>query len=121
MRANYKRNRDGSIGKRTVSFTEKQLQDYVNEQWELKINAMYQAATKDITAQVLAVMFATLYKPPYNWRGKRLCDLKDRIEATFKDMQTGILGKKFGTEDCIEFMKREFNIDFDKEVKHFVK
>ena len=121
MRANYKINKDGTVGKKTVSFTEKQLQEYFNEQWESKVTEMYAAATKDITAQILAVMFATLYKPPYKWRGKRLKKLKDDIELTFKDMQTGILGKEFGTIDCIEFMKREFGIDFDKEVHHFVK
>ena len=76
MKANYKINKDGTFGKRTVSFTEKQLQEYFNEQWELKVKEVYDAATKDITAQVLAVMFATLYKPPYNWRGKRMNELK---------------------------------------------
>lgn len=121
MEANYRRNKDGTIGKRTLCFTEEQLQDYFNQQWEAKTTEIYSAATKDITAQILAVMFATLYKPPYNWRGKRLSELKDRIEATFLDMQTGVMGKDFGTVDCIEFMKREFGIDFDKEVKYFVK
>lgn len=118
MRANYKINKDGTFGKRTVSFTEKQLQEYFNEQWELKVKEVYDAATKDITAQVLAVMFATLYKPPYNWRGKRMNEFKDRIESTFVSMKTGVMGKDFGTIDCIEFMKREFGIDFDKEANN---
>ena len=114
MKANYKRS-GKDIQKRTMSFTEKQLEEYLNEEWEKKRDEVYKEATKDVSAQILAIIFSTLYKPPYNWREKRLKDLKERIEFTFNTMSTGVLGKEFGTVDCIEFLKREFNIDFDKE------
>lgn len=114
MRANYER-KGKEIQKRNMCFTEKQLEAYINEEWEKKRDLLYKEATKDVSAQILAVIFSTLYKPPYNWREKRLKDLKERIEFTFNTMSTGVLGKDFSTVDCLEFMKREFGIDFDKE------
>lgn len=114
MKANY-RVRGKEVQKRTMSFTEEQLEKYLSDEWEKKRDEVYKEATKDVSAQILAVIFSTLYKPPYNWREKRLKDLKERIEFTFSTMSTGVLGKDFSTIDCIDFLKKEFNIDFDKE------
>lgn len=117
MKSNYKRSKDGSVGKKIRCFTEEELNAYLEAEWVKKESAVYKAATKDVSAQILAVMFATLYKPPYNFRKQRLLQFKHNVEATFQTMSTGIMGKSFGTVDCIEFMKNEFGIDFDAEVK----
>ena len=45
--------------------------------------------------------------------------LRANVEATFLSMSTGILGKKFDAVDCIEFMKNEFGIDWDKEIENY--
>lgn len=116
MKANYKRAKDGTIGKKTLCFTEKQLNDYLDSEWKKREKELYSAATKDISAQLLAVFFSTLYQPPYKWRKERLLKFKHNVDNMFLTMSTGVLGKKFGTEECIEFMKKEFDIDFDKEV-----
>lgn len=114
MKSNY-RVKNGKVTKGVMCFTEKQLEEYLNEEWEKKQAEMYKVITKDVSAQLLAVFFTTLYQPPYNWREKRLLDFKHNVEFVFQSMSTGILGKKFGTEECIAFMKEKFNIDFDKE------
>ena len=119
MRANYAIGKDGRPKKKVKCFTEEELKDFLDVEWEQRQTELYRAATKDVAAQVLATMFATLYKPPYNWRKDRLLTFKSNVEATFRDMTTGILGKDFSTVDCIEFMKREFGIDFDAEVRGF--
>lgn len=115
MKANYKRLKDGTIGKGTICFTEKQLEEYLAAEWEKKQSEVYKAVTKDVSAQLLAVFFTTLYEPPYKWRKKRLLEFKHNVELMFQLMTTGVLGKKFGTQECIDFMKKEFGIDFDKE------
>lgn len=114
MKANYRQNK-GKLQKRTKVFSEEDLQEFVNSEWEKHKDEVYQIATRDVSAQILAVMFATLYMPPYGWREKRLKDLKRHFEYTFKSMSDTVLGKEFGTIDCIEFLKSEFGIDFDKD------
>ena len=113
MKANYKRNM-GKIQPRARVFTESELMDFVNTEWDKHKDEVYQIAVRDVSAQILAVMFSTLYKPPYNWREKRLKDLKSRFEFTFENMAHTVLGKDFSTIDCMEFLKSEFGIDFDK-------
>lgn len=120
MKANYKRLKNGSIGKGTLCFTEKELKQYVDEEWEKKQNEVYKIAVKDVSAQLLAVFFSTLYQPPYKWRKKRLMEFKRNVEFMFQTMTTGVLGRDFTTEHCIEFMKKEFGIDFDEEMKNVV-
>lgn len=117
MKSNYRRAKDGTVSKKIKCFTEEELTAYLEEQWAAKEAEIYQAAIKDASAQILAVAFSTLYKPPYNWRTQRLMQFKRNIDATFQTMSTGILGKKFGTMECLEFMKNEIGIDFDEEVR----
>lgn len=117
MKSNYRRAKDGTVSKKIKCFTEEELTAYLEEQWAAKEAEIYQAAIKDASAQILAVAFSTLYKPPYNWRTRRLMQFKRNIDATFQTMSTGILGKKFGTMECLEFMKNEIGIDFDEEVR----
>lgn len=114
MKANY-RVKNGVISKNKLVFTEEELAAYLNEEWNKKRDEMYNEVKKDVSAQLLAVFFTTLYKPPYKWRKDRLKKFKKNIEYTFKDMTTGVLGKDFGTVDCLNFLKKEFGIDFDKE------
>ena len=113
MRANY-RNNAGRLQKKVKCFSEEELQDFVNTEWEKHKDEVYQIAVRDVSAQILAVLFSTLYQPPYNWREKRLKDLKSRFEFTFAAMSKTVLGKDFSTIDCMEFLKSEFGIDFDK-------
>ena len=98
-----------------MCLTEDQLETLINEEWSKKQNEMYKVVTKDVSAQLLAVMFSTLSRKPYNWSAKRMVQFKKDIELTFNFMSTGVLGESFGTVDCIEFMKKEFGIDFDKD------
>ena len=88
---------------------------FLEEEWLKKQDRMYKAATNDVSAQLLAVMFSTLSREPYNWSAEQLLQFKKDVELTFSFMSTGVLGKNFGTVDCIEYMKKEFGIDFDKD------
>lgn len=117
MKANYKKSKDGFIGKKKYVFTEEQLEAYLNEEWKRKEENLYKLACKDAAAQILAVLFTTLYMPPYNWRSKRLRAIKEAMSDVFRAMQTGVLGKHFSTIECVEFCKREFGIDMDKELE----
>lgn len=119
MRANYRRTKTGEVRLNRKSFTEAELTSYLESEWKVKEDELYKIAVKDATAQVLAVVFSTLYKPPYNWRKQRLEQLRANVEATFVSMSVGILGKKFDAVDCIEFMKKEFGIDWDKEIENY--
>lgn len=112
MKANYKKDKRG-ISRRTVCLTEEQMNAFLEEEWLKKQDSMYKAATNDISAQLLAVMFSTLSREPYNWSAEQLLQFKKDVELTFSFMTTGVLGKSFGTVDCIQFMKNEFGIDFD--------
>ena len=115
MRANYKRLKDGSIGKGTICFTEKQLEEYLAVEWEKRQSEIYQAVIKDVSAQLLAVFFTALSWPPYNWKKKRLLKCKSNVEFVLSTLSTGILGKKFTTQQCIDYIKEQCGIDFDKE------
>ena len=114
MKANYKKDKRG-ISRRTVCLTEDQMNAFLEEEWLKKQDRMYKAATNDVSAQLLAVMFSTLSREPYNWSAEQLLQFKKDVELTFSFMSTGVLGKNFGTVDCIEYMKKEFGIDFDKD------
>lgn len=115
MKANYKRNNDGRVGKSVMCFSEKQLEEYLNQEWEKKQSELYKVVTKDVSAQLLAVFFTTLHQPPYNFGKERLLKFKHNVEFVFSSMNGNIFNRKFGTEDCIKFMKENFDIDFDKE------
>ena len=114
MKANYKKDKRG-ISRRTVCLTEEQMNAFLEEEWLKKQDRMYKAATNDVSAQLLAVMFSTLSRDPYNWTPEQMLQFKKDVELTFNFMSTGVLGKNFGTVDCIEYMKKEFGIDFDKD------
>lgn len=120
MKANYKRSSDGFIGKKKYVFTEEQLTKYLDTEWKSKEEELYKLACRDSAAQILAVMFTTLYMPPYNWRAKRLVAIKEAMSDVFRAMQTGVLGKHFSTIDCVEFCKKEFGIDMDEELKKII-
>lgn len=117
MKANYRKSKDGFIGKKKYVFTEEQLSEFINAEWKIKEEELYKLASKDAAAQILAVLFTTLYMPPYNWRAKRLVAIKEAMSDVFRAMQTGVLGKHFSTVECVEFCKREFGIDMDKELE----
>lgn len=112
MKANY--SSKTGMGKKVV-LSEKEIQKALDAEWENKVDEVYNVALRDVSAQVLAVFYTCLSKK-YGFGKKRMLALKRDVEATFTLMNTNnILGKDFTTQDCLDYMKKEFGIDLDKE------
>ena len=111
MKANYSA-KTGSA--RNMVMNEKQIENALNKEWERKVDEVYNLALKDVSAQVLAVFFTVLNKE-FGFGKTRLMKVKTSVEDTFHLMGYDVMGHKFNTEDCIQYMKDKFGIDFDKE------
>lgn len=118
MKANYARSADGTVtrDKLVVNKSDlgKILKEEWNSKWETQRDKVYDVAKRDVSAQILAVFFTVMNKE-HGWGKKRLEKLKSDVEAYFHLMQVGVFNKPFSPLDCIDYIKKEFNIDLDKE------
>lgn len=113
MKANY--SSKASSGRNRIVVSEDDIKKTLDEEWQKKVDQVYEATLKDVSAQVLAVFYTCLSKK-YGFGKKRMLALKRDVEATFALMHTNnLLGKDFTTQDCLDYMKKEFGIDLDKE------
>lgn len=115
MKANYTRDKEtGSIIKKKMVLTKEEIAQYINEEWESIKDTVYAEVKNDVANQVLAVFFTVLNKE-FGFGKKRLLKVKEGVEANFAIMQQGVFGNKFTPVDCINYLKKEFDIDLDKE------
>lgn len=111
MKANYSA-KTGSA--RNMVMNDKQIENALNDEWNKKVDKVYDMALRDVSAQVLAVFFTVMNKE-YGFGKTRLLRLKKSVESVFHLMNYDVMGRKFSTEDCIKYIKDNFDIDFDKE------
>lgn len=88
------------------------VENAVQEEWNSKLDQLYEDVTNDVTAQLMATVFCYL-NIRYHWTGKTLNSIKEGIEDLFILMQRdGIAGKPFNTDNCIEYM-RSLGVEFE--------
>lgn len=63
--------------------------------------------------QSLGVAFRVLARD-YGFGRRRLAKLKDLIEAEFKLMQIGVLGKEYNAHHVLNYLKETYGIDFSE-------
>lgn len=111
--------------KARVFKTEAQIRRIVQDEATKQTTQIYDKAMKDAVYQNMAVVFCVLHRE-YGFGGERLRKLKNSVEAEYMAMKLGVLGKTYDTDDCVKFLKENYNIDFsesmygkcwDKEVK----
>lgn len=90
----------------------KDVKEAVDIEWNKRIDQVYDSVKRDCSAQLLAVIFYAL-KVNHKHSNKYLQSFKREIEDIFELMQSGVFGRKFDTQDCINFMRDECGIDFD--------
>lgn len=99
--------------KARVLMTESQIRKIVKKESEIQTTKIYDAAVKDATYQAFAVCFIVLAKE-FGFGAGRLGKLKNSIEAEYVSMCTGILGKPYGIDDVIKYLKEHYGIDFNE-------
>lgn len=99
--------------KARVYTTKSQIRKVVQKEAERKTTEIYEKAMKDAVYQNMAVVFCVLYRE-YGFGGKRLRKLKNSVEAEYMAMKLGVLGKKYDTDDCRDFLKEKYGIDFEE-------
>lgn len=113
MKANYTRDNEG-IRKSKMVMSKADIQEALQEEWESKKDLVYTEVKKDVSAQILAVFFSVLNKD-FGFGKTRLMRVKESVESYFHIMQDGVFFRDFTPIDCIEYIKKEFGIDLDKE------
>lgn len=71
---------------------------------------------EDVIPQVLAVVLLTLNKD-FGFGEKRLRRCISGMKSYFKLMNTEIFNRKITTLDCLKYLKDEYGIDLDEEVR----
>lgn len=100
--------------RKTWFTTEADIMREINKQVAEREDAIYAGVLKDITPQILAVVCLTLNKD-YGFGEKRIKSFISGLHAYTKLMDTGVMGKKFNTIDCIDYVRESFGVDLDKE------
>lgn len=115
MKANYTRDKEtGDIFKKKMVLTKEDISKYLEEEWESKRDEVYASVKNDVANQILSVFFTVLHND-FGFGKKRLLKLKDNVEAQFLLMTVGIFGNPYTPVDCLNYLKKEFGIDLDKE------
>lgn len=97
-----------------ICVTEQQVREELNRQFDERSGELYDAVKDDIVAQLMATMFVVLHND-FHFGSDRLQRVKTGTEAMFKLMLAdGIMGKPFNTLNCVEYMQKQFGIDFGK-------
>ena len=81
-------------------------------QFNERSGELYDAVKNDIAAQLMATVFTELHND-FGFDADRLQRVKTGTEALFQMMiNGGIMGEPFTTENCIEYMRKQFDIEF---------
>lgn len=98
-----------------VTMTQAEIKQAVQEEFEKEHLQLYQRATADITAQILANVLVAM-EQYYGWKEKRLKELITAIHMTEDSMVTpSPLHKTYTTLDNEKHLKDKFGIDLRAE------
>lgn len=99
--------------KSRVFKTESQIRRIVQDEAKRQTTEIYEKAQQDTAYQCFAVMMCILNRE-FGFGRERLHKVKNLTEAEFMAMKTGVLGRSYGTNDCVKFLKEKYDIDFAK-------
>ena len=101
MKSNYCTYSTAGLAKEISKATEKTLQEYKDQ--------LYDVVQWDCFQQALACCFAALES--MGWRKKRLTEFKNKVDDITHLMYTGIMGREFSPRDALQHMKDAYGID----------
>lgn len=96
------------------------LKQRVRKEVEREFNAQYQALQNDIQHNISVQLTAAIFYTLATWHGwgkKRLKRLMKEISTTFEDMNGVGFAGEFNTDDLVEKIKDDFDIDLKAEIK----
>lgn len=96
-----------------VMRTEKEIQKICRAVVEKDLEERQDAIIQDAVHQALGVAFHILSRD-FGFGRRRLKKLKDEIEAEFKLMQIGVLGKEYNAHHVLNYLKETYGIDFSE-------
>lgn len=100
--------------KKKMFFTDSEMQDYINKEWDKRSEQIFESCKRDIVAQLMAVCCMELNKE-FGFGKVKLNRFKNGVEDFLRLINTnGIYGKKLSTQDCIDLMSEKYGIDLDK-------
>lgn len=73
----------------------------------------YDGIVRNTSYQVIAVVMCVLSRQ-YGFGKIRLHRLKNDLEAEFVKMKTGVLGRDYTVNDCVKYLKENYDIDFSE-------
>lgn len=109
MKANYHKQ---AMSRKVISIDK--AEDIIREEWDRKVDLVYKSATQDAGNQILAVLFTALHKD-FGFGRERLIRVKKSMESYFKLMNDNVFQNGFSPQDCLDYIKKEFDIDLDQE------
>lgn len=90
------------------------VEQTLNEEYAKRVDLVYKQVGRDVVAQIMATCCIVLNKD-FQFGKERLTRFKQGVEGLFKIMLSGgIAGQPFTTENCINYMRDTYGIDFDK-------
>lgn len=101
MKSHYQTYSVSDLSKEISKATEKTLNEYKNE--------LYDVVQWDCFQQALACCFIALEQ--MGWRKKRLTAFKDMVDDVTHMMYTGVMGREMTTRDALHHMKVAYGID----------
>lgn len=99
--------------KSRIITTDKQIRKIVEREAKKQLAEYEQKDFSRVAYQAMAVVMCVLNRE-FGFGRKRLQKLKDKTEDEFMLMTKGILGRSYNANDCIEFVKKEYGIDFEQ-------
>lgn len=99
--------------KSRVFKSESQIRRIVQDEAKRQTTEIYDKAMQDSVYQAFAVMMCVLHKE-FGFGKERLHRLKDLTEDEFMAMKCNVLGRSYTTNDCVRFLKENYDIDFSK-------
>jgi NMD protein affecting ribosome stability and mRNA decay len=96
-----------------VTKTQKEIEKICRAVVNKDLEERQDAIVQDAAYQALGVAFRVLARD-YGFGRRRLAKLKDLIEAAFKLMQIGVLGKEYNAHHVLNYLKETYGIDFSE-------
>lgn len=96
-----------------ANYKNRKLDTYIEAAWKAREDEYFEECKRDIVAQLMAVCCIELAKE-FGFGKKRLNRFKVGVECYFKMMnECKLFNKKMTTQDCIDYMRDKYGIDFD--------
>lgn len=90
------------------------VENALENEYAKEVDKVYKQVGRDVVAQIMATCCIVLNKD-FQFGKERLTRFKQGVEGLFKIMLSGgIAGQPFTTENCINYMRDTYGIDFDK-------